>query len=73
MTETQNPQFTFPADPDYGVWTRAVERVVDVLDLDWWPDEGLVAETVADLGLTNPDTDDQMQDLEDELIALLGE
>lgn len=70
---TQIPGLTYTEDPDYGVWTRAVERVVDALDLDWWPSEGLVLDCVQELGLTNPDTDDQMEQLEDELIALLGE
>ncbi|MEJ1092184.1 hypothetical protein [Microbacterium istanbulense] len=66
-------QFTYPADPDFGVWSRAVDRAIEVLDLDWWPNEELVAELVAEHGLTDPDIDDQMQILEDELIALYSE
>lgn len=64
------PTFTFPDEPDFGVWSRAVDRAVEVLDLDFLPDEGMVAELVADLGLTDPDEGDQMQVLEDELINL---
>lgn len=64
-----NHPYTYPTDPDYGVWSRGVQRVVDALDLDWWPNEAHVAEVVADLGLTNPDDNDQLQAFEDELIA----
>jgi hypothetical protein len=70
---TSIPGLTYLEDPDYGVWTRAVERVVDALDLDWWPAEALVLDRVQELGLTDPDLDDQMEQLEDELIALLGD
>ncbi len=70
---TPIPGLTYPEDPDYGVWTRAVERVVDALDLDWWPSEALVLDCVQELGLTDPDLDDQMEQLEDELITLLGD
>ncbi|UVK60365.1 hypothetical protein SEA_JERA_35 [Microbacterium phage Jera] len=72
MSENTNP-LTYTEDPDYGVWTRAVERVVDALDLDWWPAEGLVQEEVEALGLTDPDLDDQMEQLEDQLITILGD
>lgn len=75
---TENPTFTSPAGPDYGVWTRTVERAMEALEdqgveMDFWPAEGLVAETVADLGLTDPDKGAQMQILEDELIAIFGD
>lgn len=66
-------QFTYPADPDFGVWSRAVDRTVEVLDLDWYPSEEAVAALVTELGLTDPDEGDQMQTLEDELIALYSE
>ena len=61
---------TFTSDPNFGVWTRAVERAVEALDLDFWPAEGLVNELVAENNLTDPDLDDQMEILEDELIAI---
>ncbi|QCQ57476.1 hypothetical protein SEA_SUCHA_31 [Microbacterium phage Sucha] len=67
------PEITYTEDADFGVWSRAVDRVVDALELDWYPSEALVAETVAELGLTDPDLDDQMEQLEDELIAILGD
>ena len=70
---TENPtalNLSYPEDPDYGVWTRAVERVVDILELDFYPSEELVAELVADFGLTNPDDNDQLQVFEDELLAV---
>ena len=75
---TENPTFTFPADPDYGIWTRTVERAMEALedqgvDLEFYPAEGLIAEIVADLGLTSPDEGAQMQILEDELIAIFGD
>uniref|UniRef100_A0AAU6R6D8 Uncharacterized protein n=1 Tax=Micrococcus phage Olihed TaxID=3092209 RepID=A0AAU6R6D8_9CAUD len=69
---TENPTFTFPDEPDFGVWTRAVDRVVDALELDFYPSEELVAELVAEHGLTDPDQGDQMQTLEDELLAVYG-
>ncbi|WKW85425.1 hypothetical protein SEA_MILANI_34 [Microbacterium phage Milani] len=72
----ENPttsEITYTDEPDFGVWSRAVDRVVDALDLDWYPSEALVVETVAELGLTDPDEDDQMDQLEDELITILGE
>lgn len=62
--------FEYPAEADYGVWTRAVERVVDILELDFWPAESVVSELVEALGLTNPDECDQMQDLEDALLSI---
>lgn len=61
--------FEYPTEPDYGIWSRAVDRVVEVLELDFYPAEAHVAELVVELGLTNPDEGDQMQVLEDELIA----
>ncbi|XAO35641.1 hypothetical protein SEA_FIRECASTLE_34 [Microbacterium phage FireCastle] len=66
----ENP-LTYTEAPDFGVWSRAVDRVVDALELDWYPSEALVAATVAELELTDPDEGDQMEQLEDELIALL--
>lgn len=75
-TENPTPHFEFPADPDYGVWTRAVERVVDLVmvdeGIDWWPSESLVATLVEELGLTDPDEGDQMEIFEDELREHLG-
>ena len=61
--------FEYQADADYGVWTRAVERVVDALELDFWPAEGLVNQIIADNNLTDPDEGDQMNLLEEELMA----
>lgn len=65
---TENPTLTFPAEPDYGVWSRAVDRVVDRCELDYYPSEELVAELVLEMGLTDPDEGDQMEALEDALI-----
>lgn len=70
---TQIPGLTYPEDPDFGVWSRAVDRAVEVLDLDWYPSEEAVAALVTELGLTDPDEGDQMETLEDELIALYSE
>ena len=71
-------ELDYTGNPDYGIWTRAVERAMEALEdqgveLEFYPSEGLIAAIVADLGLTSPDEGAQMQILEDELIAIFGD
>jgi len=75
MTDSQNPQFSFPAEPDYKGWDRAVDRLVDALDLDFYPSEEAVAQTVATMEESygrklDVDNNDDFGIVEDELFAL---
>lgn len=81
---TDSPKFEYPADPDYGIWTRAVERAVDYLQneeedaiIDYYPSEELVAGLVKELsdleGYTlDPDDNRDFELVEDALIDTLS-
>ena len=81
---TENPTFTFPAEPDFGIWTRAVERAMEAIEdrsgepVDFYPSEelvtGIVAEVSEWLGYeAHPDQGDDMEHVESALIEALYE
>lgn len=81
----ENPTgLTYLDDPDFGIWTRAVERAMDVIEersgepVDHYPSEALVLGIVAEvsewLGYeAHPDHDDDMDQVESALIEALYE
>jgi hypothetical protein len=81
---TENPTFEFPADPDFGVWTRAVERAMEAIEdrsgepVDFYPNEelvlGVVAMVAEELGYEpHPDEGDDTEHVESALIEAMYE